>query len=250
MWSAKAAAAFVAVKRLLISKSVLTQYCENLPLVLACDASPYRVGAVLSHKFPNSSEAPVTFFSRTLAPAERNYSQLDKEALALVAGVKKFHDYLYGRPFALITDHKPLLGLLAGDRQTPQVLSPRLTRWSVFLPAYSYTLIHIPGKNLAHADALSCCPLNTLLCDLAPASAVFLIDSSLFPLTAVDIARVSARDRVISSPQLGEEGLASGPLWARVATICLEEIGVVSPRGVPIMGAPDSGSTHPSGNPC
>lgn len=192
MWSAKAAVTYVAVKHLLISNSVLTQYYENLPLVLACDASLYGVGAVLSHKFPKGSKAPVAFFSRTLAPAERNYSQLGKETLALVAGVKKFHDYLYSRPFALITNHKPLLGLLAGNRQTPQVLSPRLTQWSVFLSAYSNTLIHVPGKNLAHAYALSCCPLNMLLCDPASVSAVFLIDSSPFPLTTTDIARVSA----------------------------------------------------------
>lgn len=114
-------AAFTAVKQLLVSNSILTQYCETLPLVLACDASPYGVGAVLSHRFPNGSEAPVAFFSRTLAPAKRNYSQLDKEALALIAGVKRFHDYIYGRHFTLITDHKPLLGYLAGDRQTPQI---------------------------------------------------------------------------------------------------------------------------------
>ncbi|XP_026565795.1 uncharacterized protein K02A2.6-like, partial [Pseudonaja textilis] len=55
----------------------------------------------------------------------------------------------------LVTDHKPLLGLLAGDKQTPQVLSPRMTRWTLFLAAYSYRLIHRPGKTLSHADALS-----------------------------------------------------------------------------------------------
>lgn len=87
---------FAAVKHLLVSNSILTQYCENLPLVLACDASLYGVGDVLSHRFPNGLEAPVVVFSRILVQAERNYSQLDKEALALVAGVRRFHDYLYG----------------------------------------------------------------------------------------------------------------------------------------------------------
>lgn len=61
-WTAKAATAFRAVKQLLVSNSVLTQYCENLPLILACDASPYGIGTVLSHRFLNGSEAPVAFF--------------------------------------------------------------------------------------------------------------------------------------------------------------------------------------------
>lgn len=197
-WDSKAAASFQVVKELLVSNSVLTQYCETLPLVLACDASPYGVGAVLSHRFLNGRDAPVAFFSRTLAPSERKYSQVDKEVLALVAGVKRFHDYLYGRPFSLETDHKPLLGLLSGDKQAPQVLSPRFTRWLVFLLAYSYTLNYVPGKHLAHADALSRCPVPTLLCDPAPASEVLLIDSSPFVLTAADIAKASARDSEIS----------------------------------------------------
>uniref|UniRef100_UPI0010A03C36 uncharacterized protein K02A2.6-like n=1 Tax=Podarcis muralis TaxID=64176 RepID=UPI0010A03C36 len=138
---------------LLSSDSVLVQYSESRPLVLACDASPFGIGAVLSHRFPDGREASLAYFSRTLSPTERNYSQLDKEALALVAGVKRFHEYLYGRTFDLITDHKPLLGLLAGDRPTPPVLSPRMLRWTVFLAAYHYRLIHRPGKSMGHADA-------------------------------------------------------------------------------------------------
>uniref|UniRef100_UPI00109F456C uncharacterized protein K02A2.6-like n=1 Tax=Podarcis muralis TaxID=64176 RepID=UPI00109F456C len=138
---------------LLSSDSVLVQYSESRPLVLACDASPFGIGAVLSHRFPDGREAPLAYFSRTLSPTERNYSQLDKEALALVAGVKRFHEYLYGRTFDLITDHKPLLGLLTGDRPTPPVLSPRMLRWTVFLAAYHYRLIHRPGKSMGHADA-------------------------------------------------------------------------------------------------
>lgn len=80
VWDARASSTFAAVKRLLVSNSALLQYSETLPLVLACDVSPYGVGAVLSHALPNGREAPIAFFSRTLAPAERNYSQLDMEA--------------------------------------------------------------------------------------------------------------------------------------------------------------------------
>ncbi|XP_060542427.1 uncharacterized protein K02A2.6-like [Pantherophis guttatus] len=145
--------AFAGIKKLLSAESFLIQYNATLPLVLACNASPFGVGAVLSHRLPNGLEAPITYYSRTLSSAERNYSQLDKEALAAVSGVKKFHEYLFGRDFELITDHRPLLGLLAGDRPNPAALSPRMTRWAIFLAAYSYRLVHRPGADMGNADA-------------------------------------------------------------------------------------------------
>ncbi|XP_032068760.1 uncharacterized protein K02A2.6-like [Thamnophis elegans] len=195
---AEEASAFQAVKHFLVSNDVLVQYSEHLPLVLACDASPYGVGTVLCHQLPSGAEVPVAYFSRTLSASERNYAQIDKEALAIVAGVRRFHHYLYGRPFQIVTDHKPLLALLAGDRPAPQILSPRMTRWFVFLASYDYQLHHRPGKQIAHADALSRCPLPEALEDPAAAAPVFLIDDLNLPLSAADIARVSARDQVIS----------------------------------------------------
>lgn len=149
-WGLREAKAFRAVKSLLRYDSVLIQYDEHLPLVLVCNTLPYGVGAVLSHRLTNGSEAPLAFFSRTFSLPERNYSQLDKEALDIVAGIKCFHEYLYGRHFDLIMDHKPLLGFLASDRQMPQDLSPRMSCWTVFLAAYNYSLYHRPGFVLFH----------------------------------------------------------------------------------------------------
>ena len=75
--------------------SVLTHYDPSRPLRVACDASPYGIGGVLSNIMPDGKERPIAYASRSLNPAEPNYAQIDKEALALVWGVKKFYMYLW-----------------------------------------------------------------------------------------------------------------------------------------------------------
>ena len=82
---------FILAKEKLTSATVLAHYNPQYPLCLAADASSYRLGAVISHIFPNGLERPIAFASRTLTASERNYSQLEKEALSLVFAVKKFH---------------------------------------------------------------------------------------------------------------------------------------------------------------
>ena len=79
-WGPRQKKAFWHIKKLLKSNRVLTHFNDQLPLILECDASPYGLGAVLSHQMLDGSEKPVGFASRTLTKAEQNYSHLDKEA--------------------------------------------------------------------------------------------------------------------------------------------------------------------------
>ena len=93
---------FEEAKSILDEANFLIHYDREKTLSLACDASPYGLGAVLLHQVPDSSEKPITFASRTLTKTERNYSQIEKEALAIVYAVKKFHQYLFGRHFFFV----------------------------------------------------------------------------------------------------------------------------------------------------
>ena len=91
IWDAEQDKAFHEAKTHLTSEYLLIHYDLQKELVLFCDASPYVVGAVLSHTLQDGSERPVIFASRSLAPDEKDSAQLDKEALSIVFGVKKFN---------------------------------------------------------------------------------------------------------------------------------------------------------------
>lgn len=130
-------------------------YDTRLPLKLTVDASPYGIGAVLSHVIDGNKERPIAFASRVLSKPELNYSQLDKEALAIVFGVKSFHQFVYGRHFVLETDHKPLIFIFGDKKGLPQMAAARVQRWSVFLSGYDFEIRHIRGIDNTCADFLS-----------------------------------------------------------------------------------------------
>lgn len=147
------------LKDLLTSDKVLVHYSLQRPVAIVADASPYGCGGVLFHIMEDGTERPVAFYSRTLSKAERNYSQLDREAVAIVSTVKKFHDFLYGREFKIFNDHRPLLGIL-GKGPCPAVISPTMLRRRIFLSAYDAELVYRPAAKMGNADFLSRSPLE------------------------------------------------------------------------------------------
>ena len=159
LWTQCEQSAFEKSKALLSSKSVLVHFDPSREILLACDASSYGIGAVLSHKMPDGSERPIAFASRTLSKAEKNYSQIEKEGLACVFGVKQFHTLLYGHKFTLITDHQPLLSLFSEAKTIPIQAAARIQRWALTLATYEYVIQCKPTARHSNADALSRLPL-------------------------------------------------------------------------------------------
>ncbi|BHF64855.1 hypothetical protein SprV_0200786300 [Sparganum proliferum] len=147
--------AFAQLKSMLSSDLLLTYYDPTLPIAVAADASKHRVGAVISHTFPDGSEKAIMHASRTLTPAEKNYGQIEKEALAFVFAVKKFHKLLYGRYFTLLTDHKPLLSSFGSRKGIPVYSTRRLQLSITILLGYAFDVRHCRTTDFGQADAIS-----------------------------------------------------------------------------------------------
>ena len=158
-WTEERSQAFKRAKDQLTSSEVLIHYDPKLPINLATDASAYGIGAVISHVLPDGTKRPISFASCTLTASEKNNAQLEKGALSLIYGVKKFHQYLYGRKFNLFTDHKPLTAILGPKKGIPSLAAARLQRWAILLSAYDYEIHFKPTTSHSNADGLSRLPL-------------------------------------------------------------------------------------------
>ena len=160
-WSQECQEVFQELKAKLSSSEVLVHYDEKLPLKLDCDASAYGIGAVLSHVYPDGSERPIAYASRSLTSAEVNYAQLEKEGLALIYGVQKFHQLVYGRSFTLVMDHQPLMAILGSKKGLPTLAAARLQCWAILLAAYQYDLEFRGTAQHCNADGFLRLPLPT-----------------------------------------------------------------------------------------
>lgn len=146
VWTKECDEAFEAIKRALCSTDVLAFPDFEKEFLVHTDASKYALGAVLS----NYNLKPVHFASRTMKPAEVNYSTIEKELLAVVFALKTFRPYLLGKHFTLNTDHAPLVWLFGMNNP-----ASRLTKFRLELEQFHFTVVHVPGKDNVVADALS-----------------------------------------------------------------------------------------------
>ena len=200
-WTEQCEQAFTEAKRLITSEQVLTHYDPALPVRLACDASPTGIGAVLSHVMPDGSERPVAFASRSLTTTERKCAQIDKEALSIVWGVKRFHVYLYGRRFTLITDYKPLTAIFHPEKGVPAMTAARLQRYAMFLAGFNYKIEYKSTTKHCNADGLSRLPLQQKEREEMEVDSSEVFHATQFeplPVTSEAVARETRRDPVLA----------------------------------------------------
>ena len=157
-WTPDCQAAFDLLKKQLSSAPILSFPNFQEPFVLDTDASDNGIGAVLSQIGNDGKERAISFFSRSLSKAERNYSTTRKELLAFVCAVEHFRCYLYGRSFQVRTDHAALQWLHNFKEPTGQ-----LARWLERLAEYNYEILHRPGRKHSNADAMSRYPVTIVI---------------------------------------------------------------------------------------
>jgi len=174
----------------LTSLKVLVHFNPDLPIVLECDASQYGIGAVISHRFPDGVERSITYASRSLSPAEKNYSQIEKEGLSIVFGVTKFYTYHFGRKFTLHTDLNPLLKIFSPQGSTPVLAASRPQRWAILLSSYRSDIRYKSSSDIANADALSRLPIE-FKCHAS-------VESPIFHVAAQQVTRHPAKAHKIA----------------------------------------------------
>ena len=154
-WNEACQHAFETLKQKLTTPPILTYPNFKEPFLVYTDASEVAVGGVLG-QIQDGKEVVISYWSRQLTKAEKNYSTIEREALAAVCTIKEFYAYLYGFSFKLITDHNPLTSL-----QALKDVGGRLSRWLMYLQQFQFTVEYRMGKQHANADAMSRVPAST-----------------------------------------------------------------------------------------
>ena len=148
-WGEAQEKAYRTIKSYLTSEPILRLPDPAKTYFLRTHASNSGIGAVLMQKH-DEKLFPICYASKKLTGAERNYSTIEKECLAIVWSIKRFHLYLHGVSFVLQTDHEPLKYM-----NSAKFANGRLMRWAMFLQSYSLTVEAIKGSENVGADYLS-----------------------------------------------------------------------------------------------
>ena len=144
-WTQEEQVSFERLKATLSTKTTLGYFDPKKPTSIFVDGSPIGLGAVLTQEEESSKEVtPLHYASCPLTPTQARYPQIDREALSIYWAVKRFHLFVYGKEFKVITDHKPLVSLFNNPSSKP---SARIERWLLELQQYRFTVEYRPGAS-------------------------------------------------------------------------------------------------------
>lgn len=150
VWTDECHNNFTSLKSVLKENIVLNQVDNSLQIIIETDASEYAIGAIL-YQMKDGEKRIIEYYSKKFNDAQRSYSTVEKEALAIQLTLRKFRFLLLGKHFLIRTDHKPLLSYFKSDNTN----NSRKIRQMLELEEYDYTLQYIPGKENIAADTLS-----------------------------------------------------------------------------------------------
>lgn len=199
-WDQKCDNAFKLAIKAFSRDDFLMHYNPKLPITLATDASAYGVGAVLSHILPDGSEKAIQYASQTLTDTQKKYSQIDKEAYAIIFGIKKFHQYLYARKFILITDHRPLTQIFSPTKNLPIYSAMRMQHYAIFLQGFNYEIKYRRTEMHANADCLSRLPIPQTRKEEYDVIDTFHFETiNTLPVTSNEISQNTEKDEELSN---------------------------------------------------
>ncbi len=192
-WAEPQNSAFENLELMISNTPVLGYYDPQGELTLENDASEYGLGSALMQ-----DGKPVAYASRSLLSAERQYAQIEKEMLAVVYGLEKFHHYTFGRNVFVVTDHKPLISIcLKPLSKVPK----RLQNLMLWAQQYDFNLKFKPEEEIPIADTLSRAPLE----DATSKEIINVHNLTLHPIKDNKLAEIrmfTAKDTTLTS--LGE----------------------------------------------
>ena len=232
------------VRALLIKAPVLAFPKEDLPYIVDTDASDYGIGGVLSQCI-EGTEHVITYYSKSLNPAQQKYCTTRRELLAVVATLDHFKGYVWGPKFLVRTDHATLVWLT-----NLKNIQGMLARWLAKLQQFNFNIVHRPGAQHGNADGLSRCPqcergscaptTNTHQTDpeqpYAYSCGGSSLDSELIPLesgetcvAAIMTAQSENSKRIIAAQKIDNEiGIVREWLLAGKFPVCIQDFAPAS----------------------
>ena len=208
-WTEECQHTFDNLKKRFTEEPVLMMPDHTKPFQIETDASKYATGAVLTQLDSNGDRHPISFISKTLSPAERNYEIYDRELLAIIRALEEWRHYIQGsgHTTTILSDHKNLTYYREAKK-----LNRRQARWSLYLSEFDVKLVHTPGSKMVQSDALSRRP------DYCPSEDndnedIIMLPDNLF----VNLIDIDLQDRIATSGDLDSNAAEALKLLLEIA---------------------------------